>query len=266
MEVVNYLEVSFLLRCMICSQFQSFVNLDERYEQFYYKCIWLNIEKTRIGLLNGIIESSKRLFRRRIPVSKAFQFKTLFEKCDLAGLNEEFYSRFIKPYGYIEYPRQKNLGEYHEEKALKILSYILKEGQLRTTIDAVHGNFPFIIGRPDAIYFKDGHPEAVVEVKSPKASYNKPILQYANDERQKSIIRINKNQYALNKESPVYCQIQLQMAIFNIPIGYVIYYSAHNNSILPIIVYMDDAFIQETIYKLEILYKNFYLPKLYNLM
>jgi hypothetical protein len=104
----------------------------------------------------------------------------------LAGLNETFYSRFVKPYDYIKYPRQKYLGECHEKNALEILSSILKEGQLRTTVDAVHGNFPFLIGRPDAIYFKDSRPEAVVEVKSPKAAYNKPILKYA--ERQKSII------------------------------------------------------------------------------
>jgi hypothetical protein len=56
------------------------------------------------------------------------------------------------------------------------------------------------------------------------------------------------------------------LAILNLDRGVVIFYSSFDKSIVPINVYKNNEFIQMLLFKLEIIYKNYILPKLYNIL
>ena len=159
-----------------------------------------------------------------------------------------------------------SLGLIYEKEALYEYQAIFN-ADIKFIKDIIHPNTPFLIGATDGLICKDGRVEALIEVKSPLKASRLSIEDYINTYNPYSIRYDSRDKkYYVNEKSNVYYQVQLCLGLSNVNRAVVIFYSSYDKSFLAIDVYKNNEFINLILIKLEIIYKRYILPRLYNIL
>jgi len=269
MHSVSEVEIKSLLKKMICSPFYSHFIVPYGYEDFYENLIKVDVAECVEPMKNGLRELDTRVYRKRITASRAYIFAKHFDFYEENAIDIEVEKRFIRRHSYYPSSNQQSHvlpGLVHEKEALMVYQSMYNV-DIKFIKDIIHPNFPFLIGQTDGLICNNGCVEGIIEVKSPETAANYNIEDYIKIKNPFSV-RYNHTdgRFYLNERSQVYYQIQMCLAILNIDWGVVIFYSSFDKSILPINVYKNNEFIQILLFKLEIIYKNYILPKLYNIL
>lgn len=265
MESLNVYECSnFVYQMMCCDPFYTCENPDY-YNQYYMLCEQTTQQYAFDALYRGMNESNDLVNRYRHTCSRAidyvntamygseYQMRTLMRKT----LKKQRRNFIFNPNS----ERQQSLR--NEEIAMQVFMdnnpYVVKRGGVM-----VNPRIPFICGSTDGFIVENNQVTALVEVKSPKRATEMPIDEWYDKNGEWFGLRWDGwSAYFLNPNSTAWFQIQMQLAVSNLPTAYLVVSSTDDGSIIPCRVERDDVFIDNALEMLEHIYKFCIQPYIY---
>ncbi|KAJ8682638.1 hypothetical protein QAD02_018430 [Eretmocerus hayati] len=176
-------------------------------------------------------------------------------KCETTFREKDFKNEYCE-YGKVT--EEKGREAYMVEYQVRVLQTGLIVSELN----------PWIAYSPDGSIVVDGQMRAVLEIKCPFIGKTEGIGAVVADQL-KRCLTITKYEcngvvyevIELRKKHRFYGQVQLGMAVVNVPIAHFVLYSAFDDQIFTLEVQRDDRFIMNMLSKLKVAYFKHILPE-----
>ena len=190
-------------------------------------------------------------FKKTLPVSNINKILRKFSAWKNNFVSEENFSHFIFN-SFIDHRTNKNVSksklqndEYEFEASSLLKEKLGKLYDVKYCGRCVSPKFPLISCRPDSFVTRDGFINSLVEIKTPKILHNLSVNQWLRTSNNFNDFKIRNNEIVILKETPVYDQIQMSLAICNLYQCELIYFSPKYFEILHLVVTRDDKYIEK---------------------
>ena len=232
---------------MFDSPFISKLSIDSfrfLYQKIYFKMfIQKNFYQSVNALLYGLDDRNNNVYKKRLTATVA---SVILD-------NRTSIKRIFKRDYFVEDKRSSpsitesmaNSEKLYELAALhkfkQVTHYDIRRGR-----DLINPKFPFLCAATDGFIIENGKVAALIEVKTPQLTRRMTISEYkATDNFNKNFEFIGLNRYRLRNTSDYYAQIQFQLLISNLNLGFLVIYSPHkapNTGILIVEVPRDNEY------------------------
>lgn len=123
----------------------------------------------------------------------------------------------------VVHKRRRYAAEVEDRKFRHLTSELLPNRSLKRVRRLVNPNFPWLVGSPDGVYFKDGQPTALLEIKH---THRDPLNDSGGP-----MLRKFKGSWELIRWSKTWCQVQTMLAISELDACHLWSISSRNGTI-----------------------------------
>ena len=262
MEFMSYDEIKSLKNHILCGDLPNFSSvISEKHRNEFETVSAISIKKLDDILFDCEINNFP--FKKTLAVSNVFKTINIFHALKKNYITEKRFSSFIEKSFLDHRTGEKSpsasylFNQEFEFEASSILNEKLgKDYQIKYCGRCISPKFPLISCRPDGFVVKNGRVKSLVEIKSPQVLRHITIDEWLS-KKNFNDFRIKNDKIILKKNTYIYDQIQMSLAICNLNVCELVYYSPKNYEILHLKVYKNQSYIQRKINIISEIFNEF---------